>query len=214
MTEVERLRKQARSLRSRYIWHRKRGRQALKLLKAYQRTKAALALAIRKARRKAASRAVTRAQWGAAPPRGGYTAQGTIRGIVVHHTASSMYLFGKGVAAEAAHVREVQRWHFQRGFSDVGYAKLIGPSGTVFNGRPESVVGAHTLNSNTGWIGLALLGNFEQESPTPEALRSLKREIARIRSQHGSVPVAGHRDRPGHSTNACPGRNLYRQLPE
>lgn len=208
-------RRKTEALRSRLIYHRKQGHEAPRLTKAYQRAKADLALLIRRARRRQ-HRVVTRGQWGAAPPKAGYSPRGELKGIGIHHSASSKFMFGSGVRAEAAHVREIQRWHFGRGFIDIGYAEVIGPSGTVFQGRPADKLGAGVLNHNTGTVHICLLGNYEQEKPTPAALRALERRVQHHRSKGRNVYVQGHKEFNGHASNACPGRNLLphvRRLP-
>ena len=41
-------------------------------------------------------------------------------------------------------VEDVRRWHLDRGWSDIGYHYLIYLDGTVHEGRPIEIQGAHT----------------------------------------------------------------------
>ena len=64
-----------------------------------------------------------------------------------------------------------------RGFSDIGYHFVIIPNGTVQVGRPENVVGAHTIGHNTDSIGVCLIGKTEFTIPQLEAMKKLVRGI-------------------------------------
>lgn len=204
-SEERRQRRINRQLRRRLIRHRKRGHQAPKLTRAYARGKARLATIIRRNRHPIV---VSRSAWGAARPRGSYTAQPSIGGDVLHHTADAAAAINTP-GEEKAYMRRIQQGHFARGFIDVGYGAVAFPSGRIYLGRPFSVVGAHTLNNNTGKAGFALAGNFEHETPTAAALRAIpqiRRLIAAVPQARRERPLTGHRD---HNPTACPGRNLY-----
>jgi hypothetical protein len=154
---------------------------------------------------------LTRAQWGAAPTRGTMSANPAMREVVLHHTAfhTAKIAGGRTLAAESAHMREMQRWHFDRKFCDLGYHFVISPSGRVFLGRPIDRMGAHVLKANQGTIGISLMGNFQEEHPTRAALASIAFVRRRLIPGGLKLPLKGHRDYPGHETNECPGRHLH-----
>lgn len=87
-------------------------------------------------------------------------------GIVIHHSASPAVVEGKTVNA-----RLIEEWHARRGFSSeyrghdyhVGYHYIILPDGTVEQGRPEWMQGAHTRGYND-YLGICLVGNFDPDS--------------------------------------------------
>ena len=59
---------------------------------------------------------VSPAQWGAAPTRVALPARGPLDHLVLHHTAFPMSrIGGSSFETEAAHMREIQRWHLERG---------------------------------------------------------------------------------------------------
>ncbi len=105
-------------------------------------------------------------------------------------------------------MREIQRWHLERGWATVGYHFVVSPSGRVFRGRPVDRLGAHVLGHNVGTVGICLMGNFELERPTPAALESLTYTRRRLVPGGAKARLLGHRDHRGHETSACPGRNL------
>ena len=180
---------------------------------------------------------VPRSSWGAdetirrAPPS---YATG-VRFAIVHHTAGRN---GYSRAEAAAIVKGIQLFHVQgNGWNDIGYNFLVDRFGTVYEGRfggaDRNVVGAHAQGFNTGSVGVALLGTYEDVAPSVAAQDAIARLIGwRLDVAHvdptafltfisgGSdryptgVPVllngvSGHRDT---GFTACPGDVLYGRL--
>ena len=152
--------------------------------------------------------------------------------LVVHHTAWPEPL---GEPAEA--VRRIHRLHAsERGWGDIGYGYLIGPDGTIFEGRSTSrsrpghaPAGAHVKDHNAGSLGVVLLGGFMTSEPPPAALEALVAILAFEASRAAIDPtgttvyvnpvtgrgafvpcIAAHRDL---APTACPGDALQRRLP-
>ncbi|MEM8558039.1 MAG: peptidoglycan recognition family protein [Bacteroidota bacterium] len=101
---------------------------------------------------------VARADWGAGPvSRDALPANGEVRHVTVHHTYTEV-----GPDGEAAHVHAIQRFHqgAERFWGDIAYHYLIGPSGTVFVGRPETYAPA----SGTVYLSDALRDAAGQDS--------------------------------------------------
>jgi RHS repeat-associated protein len=72
--------------------------------------------------------------------------------VVIHHEGNLQYY----------NVNIVQLNHMLlNGWSDIGYHYVIGPDGTIYEGRDVNVRGAHVLEGNSGKIGILLLGDFE-----------------------------------------------------
>jgi hypothetical protein len=156
---------------------------------------------------------VAPAEWRAAPTRVALPARGELDHLVVHHTAfASSGIGGRTFAAEARHMRQIQRWHLDRGWATVGYHFVLSPAGRIFRGRPVDRLGAHVLGHNVGTVGICLMGNFEEETPTAAALLSLDHVRTRLVPGGAGVPLLGHREHRGHETTACPGRRLEAAL--
>ncbi|MCX5797717.1 MAG: N-acetylmuramoyl-L-alanine amidase [Elusimicrobia bacterium] len=158
-------------------------------------------------------RFVRRADWGAQPPKGDYTAHAPGR-LTMHHTAGRKPATYEEAAAE---MRFIQDFHMNgRGWLDVGYHFIISPTGHVFEGRPEGVVGAHVLNHNTGNLGVSFMGNYHpptSDQPTAEALdafRALGRRLV-VDYQIPGAQIQAHRDL---GSTDCPGDILYAKLSE
>jgi hypothetical protein len=94
-----------------------------------------------------------------------------------------------------------------RRWADIGYHYVIDPAGRVWEGRPTRLQGAHVKDHNENNLGIVVLGNFEEQRPTPEALRALDAFVAQ-QMQRLAVPISEvwtHREL---MPTACPGRNL------
>ncbi|MCB0837585.1 MAG: N-acetylmuramoyl-L-alanine amidase [Bacteroidetes bacterium] len=113
------------------------------------------------------------------------------------------------------------------GWCDIGYNWIIDPNGIIYEGRGggNNVKGAHFCGKNTGTMGICMLGNFENATPSPEALASLNKLLTwkscdanisptgssyHMSSSQTLMTISGHRD--GCAT-VCPGGNLYPLLP-
>ncbi len=130
--------------------------------------------------------------------------------ITIHHEGSTPYS-STNMRDALARLESVRRAHRNRGWADIGYHYAIDPAGRVYACRPTSLQGAHVKFHNEQNLGIVVLGNFEQQHPTSDALRSLARFVAEQMRLYG-IPVDRvytHRElRP----TLCPGRNLQQQV--
>jgi len=109
----------------------------------------------------------------------------------------------------------VHRWHLNNGWSGIGYHFLIRKDGSIEQGRPMNMVGAHCYGENRHTVGINVVGDFTWAEPEPEQLDSAARLVAALCTYYGFGPsdrtVLGHCDL---SNTACPGENLYSRIPE
>ena len=140
--------------------------------------------------------------------------------IIIHHSA------GSGGSLE-----EIRRIPVEdNGWSDIGYHAIItngcdiggrlsedAPLGMLFWGRPEYIVGAHCRNNNVGSLGVCVIGNFDTMPVPPEQEHTLVLLLKDWCDRYGVLKdraeIIGHREAPGHHSNACPGQNLFVRLP-
>ncbi|XP_013870469.1 peptidoglycan recognition protein 5 [Austrofundulus limnaeus] len=155
---------------------------------------------------------VSREQWGAAPPKQKETLRGPAQRVVIHHTA---FQSCRGLAECKEGVLHIQRFHMNdRDFDDIGYNFLVGGDGLVFEGRGWGVVGAHTKGHNRDTLGIAFMGNYTNDTPSKDALQSVKQLLISGVSLGFLQPqfvLFGHRDL---GNTICPGENLYAALPQ
>ena len=150
-------------------------------------------------------------------PRSWWTRSGPIRSrvnpmngitkITVHHEGHTPVWF-TDQASTRARLEQMRNTHIRdRKWGDVGYHFVIDRAGRVIEGRPVAYQGAHVSQNNPHNVGVMLLGNFEQQSPSHAQLVSLQNTLRNLMHTY-RVPVSRvytHRElRP----TACPGRNL------
>lgn len=143
--------------------------------------------------------------------------------LVVHHSATP------NTASDwAAVVRSFWDFHVNtNGWDDIGYNYLVDPNGIIYEGRGNDVQGAHFSGANGGTMGVCVIGNFTEITPTQAAKDGLREILAwkacdrNIDPQESSLHnssnlnlnhICGHRDGP--LPTACPGDMFYPQLPE
>jgi len=149
---------------------------------------------------------VTRAQWGARPPKSTARITAPVSTVFIHHTVTPT-----GPDA-AVIVRSAQRYHMDtQGWPDIAYSFLVSnePGGVIYEGRNWGVVGTHTANWNSRSYAVAWIGNSEIEAPTADALDAMAWIIADgVRRGHitRSFELRGHKDV---NATGCPGSNLY-----
>ncbi|MED6289211.1 hypothetical protein CHARACLAT_000408 [Characodon lateralis] len=153
---------------------------------------------------------VSRQEWGAAAPKQKESLEGPAKKVVIHHTALQSC---KGLSEGKDRLQSIQRLHMkERHFDDIGYNFLIGGDGSVFEGRGWGVMGAHTKGHNHDSLGIALMGNFNNDSPSKEAILSVKQLLMSGVLEGFIEPqfvLYGHRDL---GATECPGKNLYAAL--
>ncbi len=129
------------------------------------------------------------------------------RWIVVHHSATPT---GGAAAFDAM--------HRAKGWDELGYDFVIGNGTDTGDGQIEvgprwtkQKQGAHAKTPDNKFneygIGICLVGNFDNQRPTPAQLRSLTQLSAYLMHTYhiGVSNILGHRDT---KATECPGRNI------
>ena len=119
------------------------------------------------------------------------TRSGKVNGFVLHHAAAS------------GSVETVHGWHLNNGWAGIGYHFYVRKDDTVYRGRPENWIGAHTVGHNEK-IGICAEGNYEKETMPDVQRNAISALIAYLWDKYGNVKVYGHRDL---DATACPGKN-------
>lgn len=122
----------------------------------------------------------------------------TIDSIIIHCSATR--------AGQDLRAKDIDRMHKQRGFNQIGYNFVIDLDGTVENGRPLSVDGAHCNTKgfskqsyNKHSIGICYIGGLDVNGKAADtrteaqriALRNLVEELCK---DYPIIEVLGHRD--------------------
>lgn len=106
----------------------------------------------------------------------------------------------------------MQENDFNGGLDDIAYNFLIGGDGAVYVGRGWDKIGEHTNNYNTGTIGIAFIGGFNEEEPPKcqlEAAQKLIDEGVQSRMLHNEYYLYGQRQL---ISTKSPGDALYKSI--
>lgn len=126
-------------------------------------------------------------------------------GIVVHCSATDPDWHGRIT------VDDIERWHIERGFDQIGYHLYIDRDGVLHEGRPLHLVGAHVQGHNNSTVGICLEGGVEVErnahtgavtfrsvpNYTHQQFTTLGSVIYILRQLYPLADVKGHRDYVG-----------------
>lgn len=102
-------------------------------------------------------------------------------------------------------VKQVDELHKKRGFAGIGYNYYIDSRGLIYKGRPEEAVGAHALGNNDVSIGICLEGNFEEDYPREQQIKSLEKLSVYLCLKYNIKGIVGHREV---RETLCPGKNF------
>ena len=122
-----------------------------------------------------------------------------ITDIIVHCSATP--------EGKPFNVADIDRWHRQRGFAQIGYHYVIYLDGSVHTGRPIATIGAHCAGHNANSIGVCYIGGLSADGKRPKDTRtdaqkqSLIALLRQLRAQFPNAVIHGHRD---YAAKACP----------
>ena len=115
----------------------------------------------------------------------------TINLIVVHCTATL-----EGRPFDVAAIRAM---HKAKGWSDIGYHKLIGIYGEIWDGRPEGQIGAHVQGHNANSLGVCYVGGIgvdgkPKDTRTAAQCDALDAVLTDYRRRYPFAHIRGLRD--------------------
>lgn len=149
---------------------------------------------------------VTRAQWGARPPRTRTNISSNVKGLGIHWVGPKQGTWTHDKCA--GKVRGIQTFHMDsRGWADIAYSHLVCPHGYIYEGRKWGTRTAAngTNEGNTYYHAICYLGG-EGDPFTPEAKAALKSYVAEHRKIYGDAV----RPHSWFKATGCPG-NVIRQ---
>lgn len=107
---------------------------------------------------------------------------------------------------------DIDRWHKERGWSGIGYHKVVLLDGTVQDGRPESEPGAHCRGRNRTTLGYVYVGGVDlrgraKDTRTPAQKKTMLRLTREAVRKYGIKKVSGHNQ---YAAKACPSFDVRR----
>ena len=135
---------------------------------------------------------------GTLPTRPGVTyatrSEAQITGIVWHHTAGN----------REQPIRDIADYHVRvRKWPGIGYHYAIDQEGKVFQMQAVTTVSYHAYMNNTPNIGVVLVGNYEEERPSPQMKAAAKALLRYLKARHRIQHVWMHSET---KATLCPGR--------
>ena len=121
---------------------------------------------------------------------------GQVKRIILHH-------------AEAKHcsIHDIHQWHLANGWAGCGYHFLVRKDGTIYRGRPEDKLGAHTANHNTGSLGICFEGAYNTETMNESQIKAGQELITYLLDKYNLLKANVYRHKDFNSTD-CPGTNF------
>lgn len=114
--------------------------------------------------------------------------------IVLHHAEASNCTIG-----------DIHQWHINNGWCGCGYHFLVRKDGSIYRGRPENVIGAHCLGSNTNSLGICAEGNYMTETMPEVQKQAIAELIVYLKNKYGITDIKGHKKL--YATD-CPGNKF------
>jgi len=154
---------------------------------------------------------IHREEWGAIPNKYPFKHHKPSK-ITIHNIGSSESPIIPDFKGHES-IQSIDRYHVKtKGWNAIGYHFIIGTEGEIYEGRPETVVGAHVKNDNTNNIGINIYCNSNVEVPTDAQIKSLKDLLIYLTNKYNinDKRIYGHNQL---GNTDCPGSNLKRILP-
>jgi hypothetical protein len=156
---------------------------------------------------------IPRSEWTRqGPDMGNINPMNGIHRITIHHDGMPPTTLAARWQV-AARLNQVRRGHNDRGWADIGYHFIIDPQGNVWEGRSTRFQGAHVRDQNEHNLGIMVLGNFDEQQPTPQACGALDAFVA-TQMRRYRISLSDVRTHQERASTACPGRNLQRYMME
>jgi len=161
---------------------------------------------------------VSREGWRAKAPGPGMEPQAAT-GIILHHTgvrknpAVSLENKMRGLQSFSQNPGQVSPGHSKPAWPDVPYHFYVDAAGRIAEGRNVGFAGdTNTHYKTTGFIQVAVEGDFEKEAPGAEQLNAVRDLLTWLLLWNGlsTENVSMHMD---HAQTDCPGKNFKAVLP-
>jgi N-acetylmuramoyl-L-alanine amidase len=111
-------------------------------------------------------------------------------------------------------VAEIRQMHLAKGWKDIGYHYVILRDGTVCEGRPENLVGAHCQGHNYRSVGVAYVGGVDRLGVHPLDTRTRAQRDAMTRllrlllARYPKATIHGHCE---FANKACPSFDVKKE---
>ena len=111
-------------------------------------------------------------------------------------------------------VQDIDRWHRDRGFSQIGYHWVIYLDGSIHKGRSEEIAGAHVVGHNANSIGICYIGGVDEmmrpkDTRTKEQRATMRSLVSSLKNKYPDATVHGHNE---FAAKACPSFDVKKEF--
>lgn len=130
-----------------------------------------------------------------------------IKEIIIHCSATPE---GKHFTVE-----DINRWHKERGFNEIGYHYVIYLDGSTHLGRSLDKAGAHCTGHNSKSIGICYIGGVAKDGKTAKDTRTLEQKksllelLKELKAVYSNAKIHGHNE---FANKDCPSFNVNVEL--
>ena len=123
----------------------------------------------------------------------------SIQYLIVHCSATAE---GRDFRA-----KDIDAWHRNQGWAEIGYHYVIDLDGTIEKGRVESKAGAHCFGYNNKSLGICYIGGLAKDGKMPKDTRTEAQKAALIKllkelkAKYPKAKIVGHNR---FAKKACP----------
>ena len=114
--------------------------------------------------------------------------------IILHHAEASICT-----------ADDIHSWHLARGWAGIGYHFFVRKDGSIYRGRPEDKLGAHTSGANSDSIGICAEGKYMTETMPDVQKQAIIELVAYLLNKYKISTVLRHKDV---TSTDCPGTNF------
>lgn len=109
--------------------------------------------------------------------------------------------------ASTCSIEDIDRWHKNNGWAGCGYHFFVRKDGSIYRGRPEDKLGAHTSNYNTGSLGVCFEGKYNTEEMPEVQLKAGQELIKYLLNKYNLSKANVYKHKDFNNTD-CPGNKF------
>lgn len=127
--------------------------------------------------------------------------------LTVHHAGNGVNTHAR-LEEVVLDLNGILESHLQNNYGDIGYHFIVDYAGRIWEGRSLAYEGAHVSGMNEQNLGVMLLGNFDEQAPSPAQVSALFAVVSTLQDKYAISydSIYGHCDL---GQSACPGKHLY-----
>ncbi|MEM1445833.1 MAG: peptidoglycan recognition family protein [Planctomycetota bacterium] len=153
---------------------------------------------------------IPRAAWTRASVGSNINPLNGVNRITVHHAGGQAF-WATDARSTYKTLESIRGGHRSNGWADIGYHFIVDRDGRVLEGRNLRYQGAHVSENNEHNVGVMVLGNFNEQSPSRRQLTALNATLNALAAAY-QVPVHRVYTHRELGKTACPGRNLQAHM--